>query len=129
MHAVLHARQLGLLLVVVGADAAPPLAPPTVAAPRVVDATAAHQRTLNRPLLLPRWHQLVLVGFADAMLFHIELFCLIGTKAATPGTSEASSGHPAFIPKAKARGPQPEFSLGAVGDADDVLAPDASRAL
>jgi hypothetical protein len=68
---------------------------------------AEHEGTLKHPLLLGSGLEFVLVGFADALLFHTRLFCLTGTKSATVRTFVALTCHPAFIPIAEARGPQP----------------------
>ncbi len=77
------ARQFGLLLVVRDADTAhaPRFAPFPYSS--VVDVTAEHERTIKRPLLFRRGFEFVLVGLADALLFHRSLFCLIGEKPAT----------------------------------------------
>ena len=48
--------------------------------------------------------EFVLEGFADALLFHTVLFCLIGAKVAMSRMFMALLGDPAFIPVAKARG-------------------------
>jgi hypothetical protein len=73
--------------------------------------TAEHQRSLKQPFLI--WSRLesVLEGRAGVLLFHACLFCLIGAQPTVMGTIVALAGHPAFIPIAKARGPQPVFLL------------------
>jgi hypothetical protein len=51
----------------------------------VVELTAAPQHRRQRPFLLGRWQQFVFEGLAHMLLFHTQLFCLLGTKPATRG--------------------------------------------
>ena len=55
--------------------------------------------------------ELELVGFAVALLLLVHLFYPLGRNSVLVGTIVALSDHQAFIPIAKARGPQPEFLL------------------
>jgi hypothetical protein len=52
-----------------------------MAALYVVDVTTGQERTIKRPLLLDS--DLVLVGFANALQFHVALFCLVGANPET----------------------------------------------
>jgi hypothetical protein len=110
-HGFLDAGQFGLLLIVSDTDAALTPSFPTLLHGGVVDVTAEHKRSLKQPLLI--WGRLesVLEGLADALLFHTCLFCLIGAQPTIMSTIVALAGHPAFIPIAKAGGPQPLFLL------------------
>ena len=69
-HGLLDAGQFGLLLIVADRDAAHPPGFPALAHGGIVDVTAEHQGTLKRPLLFGCGLEFVLVGFADALLFH-----------------------------------------------------------
>jgi hypothetical protein len=110
-HRFFDTRQLCFLLKVAHRDAA--FVPGFSPFPHgcVVDAAAQHQHTLKFPLLRGSGLKFVLECLAYRLLFHGSLFCLIGAKAAIIGSFVAHASHPAFIPIAKARAPQPEFSL------------------
>jgi hypothetical protein len=52
----------------------------------VIEVAAEYEGTPKYPLLFKGGLELVLVGFADALRHHEELFCLIGHSAASMGT-------------------------------------------
>src|SRR5215831_742862 len=74
--------------------------------------TTERKGTLKFLLVLWRGFELVCSGLAATLLFHTLLFCLRGERAAISGMFVALSGHPDFIPIAKARRSQLEFLLG-----------------
>jgi hypothetical protein len=82
-HGFLDARQLGFLLIVADGDTA--LLPRLTSLPNssVVDMTAEHQGTPKYPLLFRSGLEFILIGFAHALVFHVKVFCLAGTKAET----------------------------------------------
>jgi hypothetical protein len=94
---LLDARQTSLLLVVGNTDAThlPRLASLTKSS--VIDVTTEQQHALKAPLLFRRRLEFVLEGLANALFFHIALFCLTGRKVASIRTFAACKGHPAFI--------------------------------
>src|SRR5215469_6800676 len=94
----LQVWQFGLLLVVVERDATALPGGLACFQGHIVERAAAPQDSLQRPLLIRRWGQLVLVGFAPALLFHVSLFRLTGRRAAIFGTFVAG-GRPAFHPQ------------------------------
>jgi hypothetical protein len=77
-HRFLNFRQFHLLLVVGDGHAAHPLRFPTLPYCSAVNATTEHQHTIKFPLLSRRRFEFILVGFANTLLFHMRLFCLIG---------------------------------------------------
>jgi hypothetical protein len=71
------------------------------------------QDRFQRPILVWRWLQLVLAGFAHALLVQTDLFCLIAGKPAIHRDQiGALAGHRAVIPMSIATRPQPDRSLG-----------------
>ena len=100
-HRLFYAGQLGFLVVVGDGDAAHLPGFASLADGGVVDVAAEHQGTLKHPLLLGRGLELVFVGLVDALLFHTQLFCLIGKKPTTIGTivAPAGSGPSHFHPR------------------------------
>src|SRR5262249_42466140 len=76
----------------------------------VVDVAAEHKGTIKYPLLFRSGLEFVLVRFTDALL-HMSLFYPLGGNSVIAGTILAPSGHPAFIPMGKPRGPQPGVFL------------------
>jgi hypothetical protein len=79
--------QLGFLLVAGDGDAAALPGGDALLQGRVVERAAAPEHVLQRPLLGRRGARLLLIGFADALPFHLPLFCLTGTQAAIHRTS------------------------------------------
>src|SRR5262249_12254988 len=77
-------RQLGGLLIVGGA-AALPASPPGAALIQStgIERATAQQDGFQRLLVCGRWHQLVLVGFAHAVLLHTYLFSPLGRTVET----------------------------------------------
>src|SRR5262245_59957157 len=78
-HGLLDVWQFRLLLIIGDGDTALVPGFPALLNGGVIDIAREHQHTLKFPLLLWSGFEFVFVGFADTLLFHVKLFCLIAT--------------------------------------------------
>jgi hypothetical protein len=101
-HGLLDLWQLCFLVKVAEGDTAHPPGFASLPKGGVVDVATEHEDTIKHPLLLESGLEFILIGFLDTLLFHLKLFCLIATKAATMSAFPVLPDHSAF-PIGKAR--------------------------